>query len=83
MEHKYKIIYDKLVYVHEHSGDGATIHETGHLSGLIFNYAGLIEKETANPIMGVGTLDYYKSRLEYHSEKAEKFLTELALRSTT
>lgn len=71
-------VYNKLWYIHEHSGDGAIIHEAGHLSGLIFNYSILVEKETANPIMGPGKLDYYKEKLEEYTIKGICFLVELA-----
>lgn len=74
MEHSIKLIYDKLMYVNEHSGDGAIIHEAGHLSGLIFNYNRLVEKETANPIMGADKLVYYVDKLMEYTKKGEEFL---------
>lgn len=78
MEHRYKIIYDKLLYVYEHSGDGATVHEAGHLSGLLFNYNSLIEKETENPIMGIETMNHYKSQMDKYLKQSESFLKKIA-----
>lgn len=74
MEHSVKLVYDKLRYVYDHSGDGAIIHEAGHLSDIINSYNNLVEKETANPIMGPKAIDHYKSQLAKFTKEGEEFL---------
>ncbi len=62
------------MYIHEHSGNGATVHESGHLSGLIFNYHRLIQKEIKNPIMGKEKLESYIKKLSEYLHESETFL---------
>lgn len=78
INHRYENIYKKIMYIHDHSGNGATVHETGHFASLLFNYHKLLNKENANRIMGEEMLKHYYDKLEEYISKSEEFIKEIA-----
>ena len=78
LNHNYSLVYDKLIHIREHSGDGAIVHHIGHLANMIFNYNHLMNKEYKNPVMIDITWEYYANKMVEYMEKGKEFLADYA-----
>lgn len=75
---KYLNVLDqKLKHVYETCGDGAIIHEIGHIRGIILNCRGNIASDYCSSV----TKNRSTAILDDYVKKAERFLTEYSKRS--